>query len=107
MLEYISLPESVFGKGEMFLLKANGDSMIDAGIDDGDWVVIKRQQEAKEGDIIVALSDGMCNLKYLFFDKEKGCALLRSANKNKKYPDIEIQNLEVQGVAYKVIKDAM
>lgn len=107
ILEYISLPESVFGKGEMFLLKANGDSMVDAGIDDGDWVVIKRQQEAKEGDIIVALSDGMCNLKYLYFDKEKRCALLRSANKNKKYPDIEIQNLEVQGVAYKVIKDAM
>ena len=42
VLEYISLPESVFGKGEMFIIKANSDSMVDAGIDDGDWVVIKR-----------------------------------------------------------------
>ena len=41
-------------------------------------------------------------MKYLFFDKEKGCALLRSANKNKNYPDIEIKNLEIS-VAIKTL----
>ena len=107
VLEYISLPESVFGKGEMFIIRANGDSMIDAGIDDGDWVVIKRQFTAKEGDIIIAISDGLCNLKYLYFDKEEGCAILRFANKEKNYPDIKVKNLEVQGVAHKIIKDAV
>lgn len=107
VLEYISLPESVFGKGEMFLIRANGDSMVDAGIDDGDWIVVKRQQCAKEGDIIVAISDGLCNLKYLYFDKNNGGAILRAANKEKKYPDVKIYNLEIQGVAHKIIKDAV
>ena len=41
--EYVSLPEALFGRGEFFILKAKGDSMIDAGIDDGDLVVIKQQ----------------------------------------------------------------
>lgn len=106
VLEYISLPESVFGKGEMFLIKANGDSMVDAGINDGDWIVVKRQKNAKEGDIIVAISDGLCNLKYLYYDKESDCAVLKSANKEKNYADIHVKNLEIQGVAHKIIKDA-
>lgn len=99
---YIALPEAVFGKGDFYILKANGDSMIDAGIDDGDWVIIKRQNYANEGDIIVALVDGANTLKYFFKDKENNCARLHPANKN--YGDICVQELNIQGVATQIIK---
>lgn len=46
--EYISLPTAIFGKGEFFILRARGQSMIEAGIDDGDLVVVKKQMEANE-----------------------------------------------------------
>ena len=104
LMEDVRLPETVFGKGEMFLLRANGDSMVDAGIDDGDWVVIRKQNTAEEGDIVVALSDGLNNLKYFYRNKRKGCAILRSANAEKGYKDIETFDLQIQGVAQNVIK---
>jgi len=105
VMEYVHLPEAIFGKGEFFILRANGDSMVDAGIDDGDWIVIKKQNTAEEGDIIVALAEGMNNLKYFYKNEKKGCAILRSANKEKKYKDIEVKELYIQGVAQNVIKN--
>lgn len=98
---FIALPEAIFGKGEFYILKANGDSMTDAGIDDGDWVVIKKQTHAKNGDIVVALSNGMNNLKYFY--RENGYAILRSANE--KYEDIRTDELSIQGIAVKIIKN--
>ncbi len=99
---FIALPEIIFGKGEFYILKANGDSMKDAGIDDGDWVVVKKQNFASEGDIVVALVEGANNLKYFFRHKEKDCAILRSANKD--YKDILVDELTIQGVATQIIK---
>ncbi len=98
---FVALPEVIFGKGEFFLLKANGDSMINAGIDDGDWIVIRKQNTAKDGDIVVALAEGMNSLKYFFHGD--GCAILRAANSN--YEDILIDELAIQGVAVKIIKN--
>ena len=102
--ERIILPDSISRNGEHFILRANGDSMVDAGIDDGDWIVVKKQNTAEEGDIIVALSDGCNNLKYFYRNKRKGCAILRSANEAKGYKDIEVYDLQIQGVAQNVIK---
>ena len=48
VLEYVKLPKTVFGTGDLFLLKANGDSMVDAGIEDGDWIVVRKQTRTKE-----------------------------------------------------------
>ena len=104
ILEYVRLPETVFGSGEMFLLRANGDSMVDAGIDDGDWIVVRKQNTAEEGDIVVALSDGLNNLKFFYKNKKKKCAILRSANAVKNYKDIEVYDLQIQGIAQHVIK---
>lgn len=104
VLEYVKLPEAIFGSGNFFILRANGDSMVDAGIDDGDWIVIEKRNTAEEGDIIVALSDGCNNLKYFYKNKKKGCAILRSANSAKGYKDIEVNELQIQGVARNVIK---
>jgi repressor LexA len=52
---YLSVPEPLAHGGEEFLLRVRGDSMIDAGILEGDYVVVRRQQDARDGDIVVAL----------------------------------------------------
>ena len=79
--------------------------MVDAGIAEGDWLVISQQNTAKEGDIIVALYEGVSNLKYLYYDHENVCAILRSANKKRNYGDIRTKDLQIQGVLHSVIKN--
>lgn len=106
--EYVSLPTSIFGEGPFYILRAKGDSMVDAGIAEGDLIVIRRQESAEVGDIVVALDEENENtLKILGgVDEETGEAILRYANQ-KKYPGMEIRTkrLVVQGVAKHVIKD--
>jgi repressor LexA len=52
--ELLPLPEDFTGTGQLFMLRVRGDSMIDAGILDGDYVVVRQQEEAQRGDIVVA-----------------------------------------------------
>ena len=54
---YFDIPQSLLGKGEYFLLEVEGDSMINAGIFDGDQVIIEKSNDAKNGEIVVALID--------------------------------------------------
>lgn len=101
--EYIPLPVSVFGSGDFYVLRASGDSMIDAEINSGDLVVIEKLQTANIGDIVVALTDDRLNtLKRLCFDEERNCYYLHP--ENAAYEDIYVQNLSIQGVARHVIK---
>ena len=53
------LPRQLVGEGELFMLRVSGDSMIGAGITDGDLVVIREQSDAENGDIVAALIDGV------------------------------------------------
>ncbi|XDZ64728.1 transcriptional repressor LexA [Alphaproteobacteria bacterium LSUCC0684] len=55
--EHISIPSSIHGNGEYYALEVEGDSMIEAGILDGDVVIIERRDMAQSGDIVVALID--------------------------------------------------
>ena len=57
------LPRDLVGEGELFLLKVVGDSMIDAAICDGDWVVVRQQPTAENGDIVAALLDDEATVK--------------------------------------------
>ena len=66
--EYVSLPASMFGKGTFFLLRAKGESMIEAGISPGDLVLVRKQSEAMDGDIVVALVANENTLKRYFVD---------------------------------------
>lgn len=59
------LPSELVGEGELFLLKVVGDSMIDAAICDGDWVVVRSQPTADSGDIVAALLDDEATVKTL------------------------------------------
>jgi repressor LexA len=54
--DYLAVPEPLARGGEEFLLRVRGDSMVNAGILDGDFVVVRRQQDARNGDIVVALA---------------------------------------------------
>ena len=59
----MSLPRDLVGSGELFMLKVKGDSMVDAAICDGDWVVVRQQPVADNGDIVAALLDGEATVK--------------------------------------------
>lgn len=59
------LPKSLVGDGTLFLLKVVGDSMIDAAIADGDWVVVRQQPDSENGDIVAAMLDGEATVKTL------------------------------------------
>lgn len=104
--DYFQLPSSMLGNGEFFMLRANGDSMINAGIDSGDLVIIKRQSTANEGDIVVALLDDETTLKRFYKDVKNQRFILHP--ENDELSDIIVEgNLIIQGVAVKVIKDLM
>ncbi|AEF36459.1 MULTISPECIES: transcriptional repressor LexA [Mycobacteriaceae] len=57
------LPRELVGEGELFLLKVVGESMVDAAICDGDWVVVRQQNVADNGDIVAAMIDGEATVK--------------------------------------------
>lgn len=57
------LPRQLVGDGDLFLLKVAGDSMVDAAICDGDWVVVRRQPVAENGEIVAAMIDGEATVK--------------------------------------------
>ena len=101
--EYVQLPVSVFGKGNFYLLHANGESMIDAGIEDGDLVLVSKQNYADEGQIVVALIDDETTLKRYYPEPQKHRVRLHPENKTMK--DIYAENCIIQGVAVKVLKD--
>ena len=105
--EYVSLPVSLFGKGEFYILRAKGDSMVDAGIEEDDLIVIERNCPAKIGDIVVALDpDNQNTLKrYAGFDKTERRYILKYENEAK-YPgeEIKVKSFMVQGIARHVIK---
>ncbi len=61
--DVMPLPRQLVGHGDLFMLRVYGDSMIDAAICDGDWVVVRRQQEAQNGDIVAALLDDEATVK--------------------------------------------
>lgn len=103
--EYLKLPASLFGKGEIFGLYANGNSMINAGIEDGDLVFIRKQNTAEEGQIIVALVNDETTLKRFYKDTKNKKFILHP--ENEKYEDIIVDDLIIQGIVTKVLKDVV
>lgn len=88
--------------GFTYLLRVTGDSMIDAGIHEGDLVVVDKLREPRQGDIVAALIDNEWTLKYL--NKRDGKTFLTAANSN--YPSYyPVESLVIGGVITKVIKE--
>ena len=95
-----ALPTDIFGKGELFMLHADGNSMIEAGISPGDLLVLRKQDSADDGAIAVALVDGETTLKRLYH--RDGKIILHPENKRMK--DIIVDDCNVQGVLVSCIK---
>lgn len=98
--ESFALPRSVFGNGELYMLRAFGDSMIDVGINKNDLLVIRKQDHAEDGEIVVALTNGDNTLKRLYH--RNGKIVLHPENKAMK--DIIVSDCEIQGVLVGCIK---
>ncbi|MBQ6214450.1 MAG: repressor LexA [Oscillospiraceae bacterium] len=100
--EFVKLPVSLFGSGDFFILNASGNSMINAGIEDGDMVLIKRQDYADPGDIVVALIEDEATLKRFYRDDENRRVILHPENDYME--DIYVKQCIIQGVAVFVFK---
>lgn len=61
--DVFTLPKQLVGDGDVYMLKVSGDSMVDAAICDGDWVVVRRQSTAENGEIVAAMLDGEATVK--------------------------------------------
>ncbi|WP_300008234.1 transcriptional repressor LexA [Pseudonocardia sp.] len=72
------LPREIVGEGTLFLLKVRGDSMVEAAITDGDWVVVRQQPVAENGEIVAAMIDGEATVKT--FSRRGGGVWLMPAN---------------------------
>lgn len=67
--EYFTLPQSLVGNGEVFALCVQGDSMIEAGILSGDYVVVREQNHAENGEIVIAMMGDEATVKRIFYEK--------------------------------------
>jgi repressor LexA len=90
--DYFPLPSS-FVSGEGYILKVRGDSMIEDGIHDGDFVVVRRQQTAQNGDTVVAMMDGEATVKRYYVDSKR----IRLQPANKEMLPIYVDHADVLG----------
>ena len=98
--ELFPLPASLVGEGDLFMLKVVGDSMIDAAICDGDYVVIRSQKDCNKGEIVAAMIDGEATVKT--FTKKDGHIWLMPANDD--YKPINGDNAEILGIVTAVLR---
>ena len=92
----LPVPAALLGPGEHFALEVSGDSMIEAGIFDGDYALIRRSDTARDGDIVVALVENEeATLKYLW--REGGRIRLDPANASYEPQLYESRAVQVQG----------
>jgi repressor LexA len=90
---WIQVPAASLKKGQHFALQVRGDSMKDAGIIDGDVVVVAHQETAENGEIVVAMIDEAVTLKRFFVEKNR----VRLKAENAKYPPLFTQNVRILG----------
>lgn len=94
--ESIEVPTSLLGKGEHFVLRVRGDSMIEDGIRDGDYVIVARRSQAQNGQTVVALVRGEATLKRYY--GEGGRVRLQPANAAMRPLTFDAHDVTVQGV---------
>jgi len=101
--ETIEVPSSLLGKGEHFVLRVRGDSMVEDGIRDGDYVVVSRRASAANGQTVVALVRGEATLKRYY--SEGARVRLQPANAAMKPIIEDARDVTVQGVVTGLIRD--
>jgi repressor LexA len=91
--EYVEVPDSIGGDEGNYVLRVQGDSMRDAGILEGDFVVIKPSDDADDGEIVVALLESEATVKRFFREKDR----VRLQPANKAYKPIRTRDAELLG----------
>ncbi len=92
----LSVPSALLGPGDHYALEVSGDSMIEAGIHDGDYALIRRCDDARDGDIVVALiDDAEATLKYL--RRDRGMVRLDPANSSHQPQHYRPEQVRIQG----------
>jgi repressor LexA len=94
------LPAELVGTGDLFLLRVHGDSMINVAIVDGDWVAVRSQRDAENGETVVAMIDGEATVKTL--RRTGGRVFLMP--QNPAYAPIDAENAEIRGKVVAVLR---
>jgi len=102
---YLALPAEWVSGCECFLLIAKGDSMKDAGVDAGDLVLVRKESDAHDGQVVVALTEDGNTLKRYKENGGRPVLMAENSEWDEKKRKIVPKSLSIQGVAMKVIKD--
>ena len=101
--ELYPLPEDFTGTGTLFMVRVRGDSMIDAGIMDGDFVVVRQQADAERGDVVVAgIPDGEATVKT--FSTRQGRVVLTPANERLSPMEFDPSEVAIYGKVVTVLR---
>ena len=101
---YFTMSGNILGSGDFFILRAKGDSMINVDIHDGDYVVIRQQDTAEDGQVVAALvNDGECTLKRFYRDTKTKTYRLHPENDNME--DMIFDKVNIQGVAVMILRN--
>jgi len=98
--DYFPLPKDFGEQGMLFMLRVSGDSMIEAGILDGDYVIVRQQENAENGEIVVALIDDEATIKRFFKEKDK----IRLQPENSFMDPIIVDNASILGKVTGVVR---
>ena len=69
--DYLTLPQGMLGHDELFCLRVQGESMIEMGILDGDIIVVRQQEDAENGEVVVAMIDDEATVKRIYFEPDR------------------------------------
>jgi repressor LexA len=100
--DVFALPRQIVGDGTLFLLRVRGDSMIDAAIMDGDFVVVRKHHKAENGEIVAAMIEGEATVKTLRLDEEKKQLWLLP--RNSAYLPIQGEDVTILGKVVAVLR---
>ncbi len=100
--ESMALPEEMLGRGETFVLRVKGDSMVEDHILDGDFVIVQRQDRAENGEIVVALLGNEATVKRFY--REAGRVRLQPANAALQPLYVAEDDLRIQGVVIGILR---
>lgn len=98
--ETLTLPTSIVGDASSFILRVRGESMVNAGIFDGDYIVVKEQQDAHDGEIVVALVDDSATVKTFYREKDR----IRLQPENDTMDPIYVDNATILGKVTALIR---
>ena len=100
--EMVAVPEVLTRRGQNYVLRVNGSSMIDDGIHDGDYVVVNRREKASNGEMVAALLNGEATLKRFYREGSK--LRLQPANSTMEPRIVDADRCKVQGIVIGVLR---